>query len=382
MISGLIKTYFKQDLAGLDHSKDLKSFAIDSFAFLNLRLELEGLLGGAISDDDWTAMKTLGDLVKLANTVKPAVVSHNAFEMPADTTRRVSGDGEFIGVTRHVTIDMPQMSLGGLSESWFAKEMGDVHWEMIGKGVGQSSKDMVDSKGRRLYATFTRLKYSFAKPISEVDECDTGVIRGTLSLFGSSLCFSTIRGKIGTVDFICRAMTTFSAREVEHKNDLLKSSPAKGFSERTLREPFYPEFAQEYKYVYGLEEADGQLAFMGATRDLSFSKTVYEKTDKPIDPYMHINGANLLYFASYHHINDIFERDAMQKLAKTDIALNRAVTHRDIFYFSNSELHNSISYQLTDHVDINEKSVLTVSKLKNKDSGKTMAVIITGRDNV
>jgi len=382
----MINAYFDDKIEDIDYSKPLSAFSVDSFAFLNLRLDLEARLGGEIPDKNWTEMKTIGDLIHVVQTTEIQTIKapppQSTLPFGGPTNMPLSDNSVIFRTTRHVSIDMPQMALGGLSESWFAKEMGDIHWEMIGKGLKQKSKDMVDAKGRRLYATFTRLKYSFSRPISSIEECDTGTIYGTLSLFGSSLCFSEIHGKIGSVDFTCKAMTTFSAREVEHKNDLLKSSPANGFDPRILRQPFYPQFAQEYKNVFGLGDTDGELVFMGANHPLSFSKALYKKTSHPIDPFMHINGANLLYFAAYHHINDIFEREAILEKDKIDISTQRGVVHRDIFYFSNAELEHELSYQLANHLTLRDTTHITVSRLKNEQSGKIMAVIITGRSDV
>ena len=45
----------------------------------------------------------------------------------------------------------------GLSESWLLKELGDMHWSMITKGLGSPSSELCDGSGNRLYATFTRI---------------------------------------------------------------------------------------------------------------------------------------------------------------------------------------------------------------------------------
>jgi probable biosynthetic protein (TIGR04098 family) len=54
---------------------------------------------------------------------------------------------------RTVQVGMPQMALGFLSENWLLKELGDLHWDKLCNSLQRKSNDLVDSQGRRLYAT-------------------------------------------------------------------------------------------------------------------------------------------------------------------------------------------------------------------------------------
>ena len=53
---------------------------------------------------------------------------------------------------------MPQMALEALSENWFFKELGDIHWELICKGLNTKSFDLKNDTDDRLYATFVRIR--------------------------------------------------------------------------------------------------------------------------------------------------------------------------------------------------------------------------------
>ena len=59
-------------------------------------------------------------------------------------------------------------------------------------GLGSESSSLKDGNGNRLYATFTRIRYSFGKPLSAIGENSVLDLRGTISRFGAGTFISDI----------------------------------------------------------------------------------------------------------------------------------------------------------------------------------------------
>ena len=117
---------------------------------------------------------------------------------------------------------MPQMSLGGLSEAWLFREIGDIHWTMLSSGLESPSSELADANGDRLYATFTRLKLTSTASLLAFAENESITARGKIARFGGGVFFSDVA--IGNDSRLIEAqiMTSFTKRS---------SSAANGVSE-------------------------------------------------------------------------------------------------------------------------------------------------------
>jgi len=218
---------------------------------------------------------------------------------------------------RVIRIGMPQMALGCLSENWLLKELGSLHWDYLCSSMKLKSNQVVDSQGRRLYATFVRVRVTLGDNLSAFNEGDDLRMSITMSRFGRSTVQSTIKFESGTSSGTAVLLSTFSYRTAENNTALAKSEPTSDFdtSIRPLLEP--PPFLAEYSAIRK------QYSKM---RCQDASIPVYR-----INPYSDSNGANLLYFASYQSIHDFLA-------ALTDFYTKS----RDIFYFKNCDLTDSI----------------------------------------
>jgi probable biosynthetic protein (TIGR04099 family) len=56
-----------------------------------------------------------------------------------------------------VLLGMPQLSLGGLSESWLLKDLGHRHWMLLARLAGRAVPDFRDVDGSPVYAAFCAL---------------------------------------------------------------------------------------------------------------------------------------------------------------------------------------------------------------------------------
>src|SRR5262249_53444288 len=55
---------------------------------------------------------------------------------------------------REVTLGMPHLAMGGLSETWLLKECGHRHWSMLARAAGLAVPEFRDPAGDPIYAAF------------------------------------------------------------------------------------------------------------------------------------------------------------------------------------------------------------------------------------
>ena len=116
-----------------------------------------------------------------------------------------------ISITRQTEITMPQMANSALSENWFLKEIGDIHWKLISDGLEQKSSAFKDENGNRLYATFTRISYSVSN-LKSFQENETISFSGNIKRFGNATYLSSVKCESGKNFADAKLMTTFSSR--------------------------------------------------------------------------------------------------------------------------------------------------------------------------
>ena len=95
-------------------------------------------------------------------------------------------------MNRTFSIGMPQMAVGCLSENWLLKELGSLHWDRLCMALATNSQSLTDSEGRRLYATFVRIKLSLDDNLAAFDEGDELSLTVNMSRFGRSTVLSSI----------------------------------------------------------------------------------------------------------------------------------------------------------------------------------------------
>ena len=227
---------------------------------------------------------------------------------------------------RTVAVGMPQMALGSLSENWLLKELGDLHWEQLCTSLGRSSNDLVDSKDRRLYATFVRIRIDLEGTLRDFPEGDVIDFDTETTRFGRSTVQSTIKIAGGRSAGTATLLTTFSVRANEGSNALLKSEPA---GEYTGIEP-----ASELSEFF--------TGYSAVRSEYGRSRSANEPQPEDLyhfNPFTDSNGANLLYFAAYQSMADLLTLRIHPD--EVDVFMKQ----RDIYYFRNSELTDSVYLQ-------------------------------------
>lgn len=322
-----------------DFSLPLADLAIDSFGLIVLRGRIEAALGQPVSDDAWDAVETLDDILALS-----------ANEVQASSPRPAMME------RRRFAINMPQMAMEGLSESWLLKELGDMHWSMITRGLGSPSSALCDGSGHRLYATFTRINYTLSRPLRAIGENTSLELMGKIVRFGAGTFVSDIALVHVDVQGKARLMSNFSRRGETTNTSLLKGQPTIP-PDCPIPDVPPPKFMLEYR----------------DRRAATVPPALFE-TDYEIIPFHDINGVGLLYFASYPIISDIcsLRHDA-------DFAA-RSTISRDICYFANADPRDVLVFRI--HKWEQSGATLTAeTSLSRRSDGRLMAYVTTSKSN-
>jgi probable biosynthetic protein (TIGR04098 family) len=302
---------------------------LDSFDLLEIRVRVESETKQPIPDGKWFSFKSFQDIQQYLDEIHSAASGDSTF--PSLTSRRT------------IAVNMPQMALGGLSESWLFKELGDIHWSMTCDALQSESDKLTDELGNRLYATFVRVRFESSAHLKKFRENERLEFQAQLSRFGRSMFFSdlTVGGEAKQIDV--SLMTTFSLRQTDNKS-LLKGEPLipPGCTAQVLDS--LPRFAEEYREMRKGERAElmlGNTKFTAA-KDLIF-ETVYG-----MNPYLDLNGVNLLYFAAYPMISDLCELEFIER-ERPELSVNRwpfkaSTVARDVYYYGNCDLEDPIVF--------------------------------------
>ena len=350
------------DFTAADIDRPLHDLKIDSFGLINLRMGIEQWRGFQISDRLWGGVETPSDMLQFLSVEPPQKASvaeaASSLALPAAQNSAVLGGAS---ERRIQYINMPQMALSGLSEAWAFKEIGDLHWSVLCRGLQTSSADVQDSEGDRLYATFTRISFSSDIPLTGFRENDRLTLDLEMERFGAGMFFS--RASIAGADGTARAqvMTTFSKfGEAGANTSLLKGQPEIPPGCEIALLPEMPQFAHVYR----------------AQRAAALPPPVFE-TEYSIVPPHDINGVGLLYFAAYPIIADI----CAMRYGPPSMLSAYSTTARDVYYFANTTPDDTLIFRV--HSWHESDGVLTFeSSLSRKSDGKLMAYLATTKKKV
>lgn len=344
----MLRTILADEIPNLvDLSAPFCEQEIDSFGLVALRARVEQFLQRQISDEQWSAIQRPSDIL--------AMEGHRATNIEALQSPTIRPASR----TRNHSLNMPQMAMGGLSESWLLKELGDLHWSMIASGLGKTSSTITDGEGNRLYATFTRLSYFTYKSLSDFRENETLSLTDRMTRVGSGTFISEIEIGDGLGDFgAASLLSNFSRRGGDSNASLLKGQPVIS-ADCPIPDTTSSSVIQEYRDRRASEKPP------------SIYSTEYE-----IVPFHDINGVGLLYFAAYPIISDI-----CTARYRPEIATDFSTTKRDIYYFTNAEPTETLVLNIHKWDETPERIDIETS-ISRKSDGVTMGYIITRKRRV
>ncbi|MEO8148357.1 MAG: LnmK family bifunctional acyltransferase/decarboxylase [Bacteroidia bacterium] len=339
-------------------SLPVREAGVDSIDLVLVRVTLEKSIGKGIPNSEWNNFKTIQEVIDFCGKNESA--NTNIFI----NTKSISA------IRKH-EINMPQMANSTLSENWLFKELGDIHWELLSKGLNANSANIKDEFGNRLYATFTRIRYASAS-LNNFKENDSLIFQGELKRFGLSTYISEIVFYNEKQKAKAILMTSFSTRDSIDNSKLFKSQPI--VSTNVSEFVVTPEILNDYRLLRkGLLES-----FEMNGEDFDLSSTPVAEMKYNINPFYEINGVGLLYFASYPIISDKCESDYFNSTNKNVRWESEFFTlERDVFYFANCNTDDSILYRLNSFEFITGNRVKLFSSLYRVSDMTLMAHIFT-----
>jgi len=340
-IAAIISREFPAFTSG-DMNTPFARLGIDSISLLMIRTQTEALAGKDLDQDLWEGIVTPADLARTLGQIAPQLRSADV--PPAAAERRT------------YLLNMPQMARGGLSEAWLFKELGDVHWNILAKALGQPSRLLSDSAGDRIYATFTRIQLRSSCAFGDYEENERIDIDAGMSRYGAGLYFSEamVSGATGSIQ--ARLMSSFSKFGATGSNtSLFKGLPELPPDCIIPALPEVPEFGRDYQ----------------ERRVEPLAPPIFE-CEYEIMPSHDINGVGLLYFAAYPMIDEI----CAARHAGRTYATGFSTRYRDVFYFGNSDADDKLIYRLHRSAG-DDESVEIESSISRKSDGNLMARIFT-----
>lgn len=150
---------------------------IDSVGMLMIHTAVEEVTNDALDSRQWDQIVTPVDLVKALRAASP----DRSQLSPEATAER-----------RSCMLNMPQMALGGLSEHWLLKELGDMHWTSLTNAFARPSHMLRDEEGERIYATFARIRIEATCPFADFEENERIDLSLSMSRHGAGMFFGEV----------------------------------------------------------------------------------------------------------------------------------------------------------------------------------------------
>jgi len=330
------------DLPEAGHERSWAELGLDSFGLVALRAAAEQALGREITDPEWLSAATPADLIRLADDRGAAA-----------TPKATSG----LSIEESVELGMPQMAMGGLSESWLMRTLGDLHWRLIASALDTKAAAIRDGDGNRLVPVFTRIRFAATRPLAAWREGEALRLSASLSRLGSGLFFSRVE-VAGEEDRRISAdlMSSFAARGAEGGNlDLIRGQAKIPEGCRAALLEDMPPFGIGYQ----------------ERRRAAADERILARAGYEMMPQYDINGLGMLYCAAYPMIADIAQ---MRVQGGAGWAAATSTIERDIFYFANADCDDRLEWRL--HSDPGGDGLDTEASIVRSD-GTTIASLST-----
>ncbi|MFH6942771.1 SDR family NAD(P)-dependent oxidoreductase [Flavobacterium sp. FlaQc-50] len=293
---------------------------------------------------------------------------------------------------RDYSLNIPQMLYGRMSENWLLKELGDIHWEMISKGLGAPSDAIFDSNGERLYASFVRIQWSCQNDIGlkRFVENDETIIESCLEQFKTKMFLSngTVKNRTSDSTLQTSMISIFSARKNDDNQNLVKGTPVQKDDSKVPLLKIIPKYVKAFfnvkNHIASLPTAEEETSNKHYFYDSEFTilaEPLFTRTYE-VEPYDDINGVGLLYFASYPNISDkcerhFFEEHILVDGEKINWAIHAICTARDIHYYGNANPNEKLIYQLDQALLVDDLTIRLTSSLYREEDGQIIAKIFT-----
>lgn len=221
-----------------------------------------------------------------------------------------------------IALGMPQLSLGGVGETWLLKECGDRHWRLLGEIGERAASAFRDPGGAPVYAAFCAVSARDLRldAFGEGDELAIAsrIVRVSRTRFVSRHTLSLRGEPAGDIEML----SAFVRRTEPGRNRSIARVALDGFPETEASESRAAALAARFRGAL----FDAHLGF-----DREGAAPIAETALRPC-PSQDFNGAGLLYFASFQAMADRAEWDLL------DVPAVGVTTRlRDVIYYGNAE---------------------------------------------
>lgn len=280
-------------------------------------------------------------------------------------------------VTARLKIALPHTALLGASESWLFKHAGDLQWQNICRELGATaitSDRLLSEDGVSIYPAFLAVHIRLSNPIDSVGLDDellacTELGRYGRGIFEGTTSYTCCKNKISL-----RLLNTFVGKEGNTLRPVLPRAL------RSRKAGNLTEIPPLLKLTRQMRNPESQYyRFQGTELSLKKGNFRHSRQYSP-SPYSEFNSVGLLYFANFSAIADTVERmiihDHAPELVERDWALDTAVVARDIYFYRNIELGDSIVVQTSTLISSPDRA-LTHVLMRRKSDNEVMADIFT-----
>jgi probable biosynthetic protein (TIGR04099 family) len=230
-------------------------------------------------------------------------------------------------LSQPITIGMPHLSFGGLSENWLWKECGHRHWRTLAAKLGLAGPDFRDVRGNRLYAAFTAIRLHDGR-LAQVREGDALTIASEVDRASHTQHVSSHEIRKGDVPIAGVQMASiFVRRTVEGSNRGVERATANATRIPRINARSRGTGLIALAHQFRSERWKEHLGFV---REAGTAFTSF--TFRPC-PQNDFNGADFLYFASFQSIVD----RARWNTGPDREAMTPAC-HREIYYYANIDI--------------------------------------------
>lgn len=263
--------------------------------------------------------------------------------------------------SRNVRISLPQTAVGGLSENWLFKEFGDFHWELIGQRFGMPIEELRDERGERVLPVFARIRVVASAPLAEFREGDTCVLEGRLCALDEYTLASRLVLRSAGRELTATLLTVFA-----------RSSPGSVLTPTAPTAVVVDPGDSPDEELHAFHRGFLEARKADRLDSCALFEHVYE-----LNPYHDLNGAGLLYFASYPHINDHCERRYLHSGSPRagfsgDWAMAASTILRDVVYLGNCGADDEVCYRLESYRE-DDQRVYADSVLQRESDGALLS---------
>ncbi|AEW95937.1 MULTISPECIES: beta-ketoacyl synthase N-terminal-like domain-containing protein [Streptomycetaceae] len=283
---------------------------------------------------------------------------------------------------REVRLALPQMAVGGLSENWLFKEIGDFHWELLAEHFGRPVTELTDPSGDRALPVFVRIRVSAGQPLSAFREGDRLRLAGELARVDDGAYVSDVECRSGGAVLTARLMTVFAKPAAAGALVPVRPAAPEGTAVPAA-DAGQAEFHREFMAA---RRADPARPLPDGDGGPGGGEPLFTHTYR-LNPYYDLNGAGLLYFASYPHIHDHCERLHLRRaLAAAGVAEGTAewaraaaTAERDVVYLGNCGPDDAVVFRLDAARAEGTRLRLTATLLRESD-GAPLARVRTVKE--